>query len=91
MLFTALSGILSGQGRTRFLSAASIAGCLTAALDTRALLFIRLAANVVWIMLLGVAFVAQPTLAVYVYLTPLQMAFVLIPLLMRWHRTSCKL
>ena len=63
-----------------------IGGVLTAALDTRALLVIRLAANAVWIMLLGAAFAFKPTLAAYVALTPIQMALVLVPLLVRWYR-----
>ena len=63
-----------------------ISGALMAALDTRALLTIRLAATVVWLTLLGSAFVFRPTLSAYVLLTPVQMALVLIPLLIRWHR-----
>lgn len=61
-----------------------IGGALTAALDTRALLTIRLAANAVWLAALGAAFVFKPTLSAYVYLTPIQMALVLVPLLIRW-------
>lgn len=61
-----------------------IGGALTAALDTHALLVIRLAANAVWLAVLGTAFVFTPTLSAYIYLTPIQMALVLVPLLIRW-------
>ena len=63
-----------------------IAGAMTAALDTRALLGIRLVANLVWVLLLGGAFAFRPTLAAYVFLTPVQMALVLAPLLVRGRR-----
>ena len=63
-----------------------IGGALTAALDTRALLAVRLAANMVWLTLLGAAFAIRPALSTYVFLTPLQMLLVLVPLLVRWYR-----
>ena len=63
-----------------------VGGALTAALDSHALLIVRLAANVVWLTLLGAAFVMRPELSTYVFLTPLQMLLVLVPLVFRWYR-----
>ena len=63
-----------------------LSGALTAALDTCAILVVRLSANVVWIALVSIAFFLRPALSSYAWLAIVQMGMVFVPLFMRWRR-----